>query len=251
MEHFKEKYHRQCDVLLMEDVQSLAGRVKTQAELAEALDILMEAGRPIVFTGAVAPRDIPQIDEGIRSRLSAGLITSINPPDQRTRRLIVTRKARYHKLDLVDELVDYLAEHVHGDIRQVESAIVGLKAKTNLMKAAPTLAMVREVVAAIVGHRQRISSGVIRDFVARQFKVTVADLQSKSRKKSVAFPRQISMYLARKLTGEALSDIGKSFNRDHSTVVHSIRVVTEAIARDGSIRGQVDHLAERLVKKYQ
>ncbi|MEW6595361.1 MAG: chromosomal replication initiator protein DnaA [Thermodesulfobacteriota bacterium] len=251
MEHFKERYHRQCDVLLMEDVHALAGRSKTQAELAEAVDVLMEAGRRIIFTGAMAPRDIPNVDVGVRSRLSAGLITSINPPDQRTRRLIIQRKARYHNLALTDELTDYLAEHVKGDIRRVESAIIGLKAKTNLLKTTATLEMVKEVVAAIVGQHLRLSSAVIRDFVARQFQVPLAELQSKSRKKSVAFPRQVAMFLARKLTDEALSDIGKAMNRDHSTVVHSIRVITEAIARDGSIRGQIDHLSERIIKKYQ
>lgn len=251
MEHFKEKYHRQCDVLLMEDVHALAGRAKTQAELAEAVDILMEAGRRIIFTGAVAPRDIPNMDGGMRSRLSAGLITSINPPDLRTRRMIILRKARYHNLALADDLVDYLAEHVKGDIRRVESAIIGLKAKANLLKAPATLDMVKEVVAAIVGQHLRLSSPVIRDFVARQFQVPVAEMQSKSRKKSVAFPRQVAMFLARKLTDEALSDIGKAMNRDHSTVVHSIRVITEAVARDGSIRGQIDHLSERIIKKYQ
>ncbi|HSR36193.1 MAG TPA: chromosomal replication initiator protein DnaA, partial [Desulfurivibrionaceae bacterium] len=251
MEHFKEKYHRQCDVLLMEDVHTLAGRTKTQSELAEAVDVLMEGGRRIIFTGAVAPREIPNMDVGMRSRLSAGLITSINPPDLRTRRLIILRKAAYHNLGLGEELVDYLAEHVKGDIRRVESAIIGLKAKANLLKTAPGLEMVKEVVAAIVGQHLRLSSVLIRDFVARQFQVPVAEMQSKSRKKSVAFPRQVAMFLARKLTDEALSDIGKSLNRDHSTVVHSIRVITEAIARDGSIRGQVDHLSERLIKKYQ
>lgn len=251
MEHFKEKYHRQCDVLLMEDVHALAGRVKTQAELAEAIDVLMETGRRIIFTGSLAPRDIPNLDVGMRSRFSAGLITSINPPDMRTRRLIIVHKARYHRLSLTEELVDYLAEHVKGDIRRVESAIIGLKAKANLLKASPNLDMVKEVVAAIVGQHLRLSSGAIRDFVARQFQVSVADMQSKSRKKAVAFPRQISMFLARKLTDEALSDIGKAMNRDHSTVVHSIRVITEGIARNGSIRGQIEHLSERIIKKYQ
>lgn len=251
MEHFKEKYHRQCDVLLMEDVHTLAGRAKTQAELAEAVDVLMEGGRRIIFTGSLAPRDIPNMDGGMRSRLSAGLITSINPPGLRTRRMIILRKARYHNLSLTEELVDYLAEHVKGDIRRVESAIIGLKAKANLLKTPATLDMVKEVVAAIVGQHLRLSSVAIRDFVARQFQVPLAEMQSKSRKKSVAFPRQIAMFLARKLTDEALSDIGKALNRDHSTVVHSIRVITEAIARDGSIRGQIDHLSERIIKKYQ
>ena len=246
MEHFKEKYHNQCDVLLMEDVQSLAGRTKTQAELAEALDVLMDCGKRVIFTGAVSPRHIPDMDDGVRSRLSSGLITTINPPDRRTRCLIIERKARNNKLALSGEIIEYLADRIHGDIRRVESAIIGLKAKASLHKTVPDMDMVKEIVAGIIGQRQDLSAVLIRNFVAGQFNVSIEDLQSKERKKTIVFPRQVSMYLARKLTEEALSEIGKAFNRDHSTVVHSIRVITEAIVRSGSIRGQVEHLVERL-----
>ncbi len=246
MEQFKEKYHNQCDVLLMEDVQSLAGRTKTQAELAEALDVLMDCGKRVIFTGAVSPRNIPDIDDGVRSRLSSGLVTTINPPDRRTRCLIIERKARNSKLDLSGEIVEFLADRIQGDIRRVESAIIGLKAKASLHKTVPDMDMVKEIVTAIIGQRQELSAVLIRNFVAGQFNVSSEDLQSKGRKKTIAFPRQVSMYLARKLTEEALSEIGKAFNRDHSTVVHSIRVITEAIVRSGSIRGQVEHLVERL-----
>jgi len=246
MDQFKEKYHHQCDVLLMEDVQSLAGRTKTQAELAEALDVLMDCGKRVIFTGAVSPRNIPDMDDGVRSRLSSGLVTTINPPDRRTRCLIIERKARNNKLALSGEIVEFLADRIQGDIRRVESAIIGLKAKASLHKTAPDMDMVKEIVATIIGQRQELSAVLIRNFVAGQFNVSIEDLQSKGRKKTIAFPRQVSMYLARKLTEEALSEIGKAFNRDHSTVVHSIRVITEAIVRSGSIRGQVEHLVERL-----
>jgi len=247
MDQFKEKFQRQCDVLLVEDVQTLAGRSKTQVELAEAVDCLLESGRRVLFTGSLSPRDIPDLDAGVRSRLGSGLVTTINPPDLKTRRLIIQRKANYHKLALDDDMIEYLAEKVRGDVRRLESAIVGLKAKSNLQKSQPTMAMIQEVVSAVMGNEAPgLSAEAIRDFVAAQFRVSVTDLQSKSRKKELAFPRQISMYLARKLTEEALAGIGKAFNRDHSTVVHSIRVITEAVARNGSIRGQVEHLTARL-----
>jgi len=246
MEQFKDKYHHQCDVLLMEDVQSLAGKTKTQAELAEALDVLMDCGKQVIFTGAVSPRNIPDMDDGVRSRLSAGLVATINPPDRNTRCLIIERKARNSKLQLSDEVIQFLADGIQGDIRKVESAIVGLKAKASLLKTAPSLDMVKEIVAGIVGYRNALSSELIRDFIADQYNVSVDALQSKSRKKVFAFPRQVSMYLARKLTEEPLSEIGKALNRDHSTVVHSIRVVNEAVARNGSIRGQIEHLAKCL-----
>ena len=250
MEQFKEKFQRHCDLLLVEDVQTLSGRAKTQVELAEAVDSLLGSGRRVIFTGAVGPREIPDLDDGVRSRLASGLVTTINPPDLETRRLIIRRKALHHKLPLDEEMVALLAEKVRGDIRRVESAIVGLKAKANLQKSPPTPAMVREVVATVMGHETPgMSAEAIRDFVAAQFKVGVDDLRSKSRKKEVAFPRQLSMYLARKLTDEALAGIGKAFNRDHSTVVHSIRVITEAVARNGSVRGQVEHLTERLRRR--
>ncbi|HIJ79457.1 MAG: chromosomal replication initiator protein DnaA [Desulfobulbaceae bacterium] len=249
MEQFKEKYHNNCDVLLMEDVQSLAGRNKTQAELAEALDILMESGKRVIFTGSVSPRQIPNMDEGVSSRMASGLVSTINPPDSRTRRLIIDRKSRNGKLQLSDDIIDFMADNIKGDIRQLESALVGLRAKASLLKTVPDLDMVKELVAGLVGHHPELSVVMIRDFVAGQFNLSVDELQSKSRKKTVTFPRQVSMYLARKMTEQALSDIGKAFNRDHSTVVHSIRVITEAIARNGSIRGQVEHLADRIKKQ--
>lgn len=251
MDRFKEKYQKECDVLLMEDVHALAGRTRTQAELAETLDFLLEAGKVIILTGAMVPREIPDIDRGFRSRLSSGLITSINPPDLATRVRIIRRKAKNSKLALSEELVEYLAENIRGDIRQVESAIVGLKAKSCLLKAAPDRDMVNEVIHSIIGKPQNLTIEAIRDFVAEQFKISIKDLQSKSRRKAVTFPRQVAMYLGRKHTEQALNDIGSAFNRDHSTVVHSIRVVTEAMARNGSVRGQVEHLSSKLKKRIQ
>jgi chromosomal replication initiator protein len=123
-----------------------------------------------------------------------------------------------------------------------------LKAKSSLLKKDPDIAMVKEVLVEIIGDSQDLSAEFIRDFIARQFKISVRDLQSKSRKKTIAFPRQVSMYLARKYTEEGLVEIGKAFNRDHSTVLHSVRVISEAMARNGSIRGQVELLAKKLQK---
>jgi len=248
MEEFKTKYHNNCDVLLIEDVHSLTGKVKTQEELNELLDVLMKSGKRIILTGATTPRELADIDEGFRSRMSAGLISTINPPDLQTSRLIIKRKAANSKLHFEEELVEYLAQSIRGDIRKIESAIVGLKAKSSLLKRTPDLAMAKEVVAEIIGNSQVLTAEHIRDFIARQFKVSINDIQSKSRKKTVAFPRQVSMYLARKYTEQGLAEIGKAFNRDHSTVLHSVRVITEAMSRNGSVRGQVELLAKKLQK---
>ena len=248
MDVFKDKYHKHCDVLLVEDVQSLTGKVKTQEELNELLDVLMKAGKRIILTGSTIPRELSNIDEGFRSRMSAGLISTINPPDLQTSRLIIKRKASNYNLQLDDDLVEYLAQCIRGDIRKLESAIVGLKAKSSLLSRNPDLVMAKEVIAEIVGNSQEMSAELIRDFIARQFKVSVQDMQSRSRKKTIAFPRQVSMYLARKYTEQGLAEIGKAFNRDHSTVLHSVRVISGAISRNGSIRGQVELLAKKLKK---
>jgi chromosomal replication initiator protein len=259
MDVFKDKYHNHCDVLLIEDVQSLTGKVKTQEELNELLDVLMKAGKRIILTGSSVPRKLSKIDEGFRSRMAAGLISTINAPDLQTSRLIIKRKASNCNLQLDGDLVEYLAQCIRGDIRKLESAIVGLKAKSSLLKKAPDLAMAKGVIAEIIGNSQELSAELIRDFIAhqfkisihfiaRQFKVSIQDMQSRSRKKMITFPRQVSMYLARKYTAQGLAEIGKVFNRDHSTVLHSVRVISEAISRNGSIRGQVDLLAKKLKK---
>ncbi len=250
MNHFKDKYHKHCDVLLVEDVHTLAGRKKTQAELAEAMDILLETGKKIIFTGSMGPREIPDIDSGIRSRLSSGLITAINPPGINTRYKIIRHKAKRSNLPLSEEILAYLAENLKGDIRQVESTIVSLKAQAALMKAAPDFTMVKNTLTDIIGQSRQLSPEIIRDFIAGQFKVETGEMQSKSRKQTIAFPRQIAMYLSRKYTDMPLADIGRAFNRDHSTVVHSIRVITDKKTRNTGIRRQVDFLTDQLEKKF-
>ncbi|NTV15268.1 MAG: chromosomal replication initiator protein DnaA [Desulfobulbaceae bacterium] len=250
MEQFKEKYYHQSDVLLLEDVHALAGRVKTQEELSAALDILAKQGKRVILTSKLAPRNIPNIEPEFRSRLTGGLLATINPPDLRTRVHIIRKKAENGGLQLADEVVRYLADNLKGDIRRVESAIIGVKAKMGIMGCPPDLEMVKEIVGNLVGNEGLVlSTEAIRDFIARQFDTPVEDLLSKSRKKTVAFPRQVGMYLARKMTGEALSDIGKTFHRDHSTVVHAIRVISEAIGSNGSVRGQIELLTDKIRKE--
>lgn len=249
MERFKTKYN-DCDVLLMEDIPALKGKTKTQEEFASFLDVLLETGKTVILTGSQTPREIEGIAPGVRSRISSGLITTISAPDTETRTKIIRKKAENHNLLLSEELIYLLAEHLQGDIRRIKSAIIGIKAKASLRKMVPNREMVKEVLGDIVDRHLSLTPDIIRDFVANQFKISLADIQSKSRKKNIAFPRQISMYLSRKFTEGALSEIGKSLNRDHSTVVHSVKRITEAIARNNSVRGQIDLLESRLQKRY-
>lgn len=249
MESFKEKY-QSSDILLMEDMQSLTGKTKTQEELSLLFDVLLETGKTVIFTGAQPPRDFAGVDPGVQSRLSSGLVTTINEPDLQTRVLIVDKKAKNLNLNLTEELCGYIAEQIIGDIRQVRSALIGLKAKANLRRMSPDMDMVKEVLADIIVRHQALTPEAIRDFIADQFNLTSQDLLSKSRKKELTFPRQVSMYFSRKYTEKALIEIGKAFNRDHSTVVHSIRVITDAINRSNSTKGQIALLDSKFNKQF-
>ncbi len=246
MNDFKQKYHQRCDILLVEDVQNLVGKKKTQQELNEVLDALIKSGKRVVMTANKCPRDLSGIDDDIRSRMASGLITSIQMPDLATRARIIRRKAEQQQLSLPDEYVDYLAQQVKGDVRRIESAIIAIKARAALKNGRIDEKLVEEVVTFLVGTPRALNAHAICELVGRQFKVTLDEMQSRSRKKTVAFPRQVAMYLSRKHTEETLADIGLALNRDHSTVMHSIKVVSELIRRDNSVSAQLDLLSNKV-----
>jgi chromosomal replication initiator protein len=178
--------------------------------------------------------------------MTSGLVTAIKPPDINTRYRIVEKKALSQQLVLDEELVGYLADNVRGDIRKIESALIAVRAKACLLGGHVDLDLVREVVASIVGVNQVLSAATIGELVSGQFKVSLEDLRSRSRKRAIAFPRQVAMYLARKYTGESLVDIGKAFNRDHSTVLHAIKTVSSQLVRNSSVGAQLEILSNKV-----
>ena len=246
MDAFKRKYHDNCDILLVEDVHALTGKKKTQEELNEVLDSLIKSGKRVILTSNRSPRDLVGIDNEFLSRMSSGLVTSIKAPDITTRVRIVEKKAHLQQLFLDEELIGYMANHIRGDIRKIESALIAVRAKARITGGHIDLDLVREVVSSIVGVNQVLTASTICELVSGQFNVSIQDLQSRSRKKSIAFPRQIAMYLARKYTEESLADIGRAFNRDHSTVLHSIKVVSNQLVRDNSVSAQLEILSNKV-----
>ncbi len=246
MNNFKQKYHHNCDILLVEDVQNLVGKKKTQQELNEVLDALIKSGKRVVMTSNKSPRELSGIDEDIRSRMSSGLVTSIQKPDLATRARIIRRKAEQQNLSLQDSFIEYLAQQVKGDVRRIESAIIAIKARAALKNGKIDEKLIEEVVAFLVGAPRALTAHAICELVARQFQVTLDEMQSRSRKKTVAFPRQVAMFLSRKHTEETLADIGMVFNRDHSTVMHSIKVVSGLIRRDNSVSAQLELLSNKV-----
>lgn len=246
MDQFKRKYQEQCDVLLVEDMQCLTGKSKTQEELNEVLDCLIKSGKRVVMTANTGPRELKGIDGDFVSRMSSGLVTTIQKPDLDTRRRIISRKAQQQNIELSQVFVDYLAHHVKGDVRRIESTIIAIGARAALNDNTVDEKLVEEVVKFLSSAAPELTSRAISELVSDQFKLSLEELRSKSRKRAIAFPRQVAMYLCRKHTEETLAEIGKVFNRDHSTVMHAVKVVSTMNRRDTSVASQLRLLSEKL-----
>lgn len=236
-------------MLLVEDIHTLVGKNKTQEQLNNVLDYLIKSGKRVILTAAVTPRKLEGIDEDFKSRMTSGLVTKIDAPDYATRINIIRHKARANNLNIDDTLVDYLAQHLKGDIRKTESAIIGIKAKSCMLNSRPDKALIKEVLSELIGAQSSLNGEAIRSFIGGQYNISIEELKSRTRKRSVAFPRQIAMYLTRKYTDNSLADIGGLYNRDHSTVLHAIRVVTRDMSRNSSIKEQISLLCDKLKNK--
>ena len=245
-EQFKLKYRNQCDVLLLEDVDFLTGKERSQMELAQALDYLIDADKKIIFTSCHLPGEIPNMSEQLKSRLARSLISHIEIPDFQTRIKILKKKMAEHGCLLPPSVTEYLAGELSENVRQLESGLIGVSAKSSLLGEPIDLRLAESVVRNITQKKQAITVEFIKELVCKQFKVTVEDIVSPSRKRAIVRPRQVAIYLSRKYTDQPLQAIGKSFNRYHGTAVHSIAAVEKGIRSDGALKKQLEFLCERI-----
>jgi chromosomal replication initiator protein len=243
---FKQKYRNQCDVLLLEDVHYLRGKDRTQIELALTLDTLFEAGKKIIFSSCYLPAEIPKLDDKLRSRLSWSLISNIDPPDFRTRVRILEEKASFNGYAVPEEVIHYLATELTDDVRQLESGLIGVTAKSNLLGAPIELGLAESVVKTIARQRKNITIDVIKKLVCKHYNISISDIVSRCRKQSIVRPRQIAIYLSRRYTDFSIQVIGKSFNRYHATALHSIGVVEQGIKENGPLQKQVEFLCKKI-----
>jgi chromosomal replication initiator protein len=243
---FKEKYRQRCDVLLLEDIHFLSGKERTQVELALTLDTLFDAGKKLIFTSSYLPSDIPKMDDKLTSRFSSGLISSIESPDFRTRVRILKQKSRVQGYRIADEVIDYLADELQDNVRQLESGLHSVCTKASLLGVPASRELAASVVRNIASQKKRITIEVIKRMVCSHFKISTDEIASRSRKQSVVRPRQIAFYLARNYTDQPLQAIGKSFNRYHATVLHSIGIVERGIKENSAMQQQVDFFCKRL-----
>ena len=246
IEKFKAKYRSQCDVLLLEDVHHLSGKDRTQIELALTLDSLFESGKRIICSSCYLPADIPKLNDKLRSRLSCGLISTIDPPSFRTRVRILQRKAQLNSYHFPEDILNYLAGELTDDVRQLESGLNGVAAKSSLLGMPINLSLAESVVNNIVRQRKRITIEAIKKLVCIYYDVSVKDVMSRSRKQNLVRPRQMAMYLARNYTDAPLQSIGKSFNRYHATALHSINCIERGIKQNSAIKKQVGFFRQKL-----
>ncbi|MDJ0819340.1 MAG: chromosomal replication initiator protein DnaA [Desulfobacterales bacterium] len=246
IDKFKEKYRSRCDVLLLEDVHYLSGKERTQIELALTLDTLFESGKRIIFSSCYLPAEIPKLKDKLRSRLSCGLISAIEPPDFRTRVRILRKKVGTYDYQLSDSVIQYLAGELTDDVRQLESGLNGVAAKSSLLGLTADIKLAESVVKNIVRQRKRITIDVIKKLVCKYYNVSQEEIMSRSRKQTFVRPRQMAIYLARRYTDAPLQTIGKSFNRYHATALHSINCIERGLKQDSSIHKQVCFFRKKL-----
>jgi len=245
-DQFKGKYRRQCDVLLLEDVHCLEGKDRTQQELASTLDSLYDAGKKIIFSSCYRPSEIPRLNDKLRSRFSYGLVSTIEPPDFKTRVRILNKKAKVKKLVIPREITDYLAGELTEDIRQLESGVMQVAAKSSLLGIPIDNRLAESVVRNIIRTRKAITVDVIKKMICRHYNVSQKDLVSRSRKQAIVRPRQMAIFLSRRYTDAPLQAIGKAFNRYHATALHSINAIEKGVHKSAALRKQVDYLTQKL-----
>lgn len=246
IDEFKKKYRNECDVLLLEDVHSLSGKERTQIELALILDYLFEADKKIIFSSCYLPSDIPKLNEKLISRFSYGLISNIGPPGFRTRVRILQKKSKNNGHNLPEEVIEYLASELTADVRQLESGLIGVTAKSSILGVPIDLDLAESVTRNIVRQRKNITIDVIKKLVCKHFNIAIKDIISSSRKQNFVHPRQIAIYLSRRYTDSPLQTIGKSFNRYHATVLHSIGIVERGLKEKGAVQRQVEIFSKKL-----
>lgn len=246
LEGFKDKYRRQCDVLVLEEVNFLSGKEKVQSEFTYTLDCLMEDQKKVVLTSRYLPKDIPRLRQNLASRLNNGLISAIKPPDYETRLRILETKAKAQGLKIRDDVLAYLAQHLTQDVRQLECCLYSLGAKSKLLSRRIDMALAEEVLEELVADGEVLNPDAILKAICKMYKVDVSTLRSRSRKKSIVLPRNVAMYLFREYTDLSLEAIGKQFDRNHSTVLYGINTIDRAYEKDIKLKGQIDLLKKQL-----
>ena len=246
-ELFRQKY-RLADVLLIDDIQFLAGKESTQEEFFHTFNTLHNAGKQIVIASDRPAKEIKSLEERLRTRFEWGLTADIQPPDFETRVAIVKRKAELLKLDFPDDVADYIANHLKQNIRQLEGAVKKLNAYYMLEGISPCIGVTSTAIKDTLNDTQPIPVTIekIINEVARTYNLLPSDIRGKKRSANVSAARQMTMYIIREVTGMSMEAIGQEFNRDHSTVVYSINTMEKNITKDRHLKEMCDDIIKNV-----
>lgn len=249
MNNFRNKY-RNIDVLLIDDIQFIAGKERTEEEFFHTFNTLFEAHKQIVISSDSPPKDIPTIEERLRSRFEWGLISDVQPPELETKVAILMKKAEAERINLPDEVAFFIASKVKSNIRELEGCLIKLGAFSSLNSLEISLIMAKDILNDLfINDDKFVSIESIQKIVCKNFSIKLADLKSKNRCRAVSFPRQIAMYLCRKITNQSLPKIAESFGgKDHTTVLHACGKIETLIEKDNDLRYKINHLINFIKK---
>lgn len=248
MDEFRARYRTECDLLLLDDIQFLAGREQTQEEFFHTFNALRDADKPIVVTSDKYPQQLQRMPERLVSRFTSGLVADIQVPQLETRVAIVRKKAQIESIPLDDDVAVLLAQTVKSNVRELEGALIRLAAKSSLTGRPIDSGFAESELARVAPRRPDVMSVEdIQRAVCSHFRLSNADLLSKDRHKSVAFARQVAMYLCRQRLKCSFPELGRAFgNRDHTTVMSAVRRVEELRARDPQVNAHLEAIEQRL-----
>src|SRR3989338_3848028 len=238
MDVFRKKYREGYDILLMDDIQFIAGKERTQEEFFHTFNTLHGSRKQIVVTSDKFPKDIPGLEERLRTRFEWGLIADIQPPEMETRLAILRNKAEVDDIYLPDDVAIFLASHIKSNIRELEGSLIRVGAFASLTGMEITVDLAKDILKNIIKDKERnVNVEDIQKAVCSFYDIKMMDLKSKKKNKLLSMPRQIAMFLCRKHTDDSFPEIGKKFGgKDHSTVIHAVTKITEEAKRDATLR---------------
>ena len=248
MDEFRDRY-RTIDLLMVDDIQFIAGKESTQEEFFHTFNALQQAGKQVIVSSDKPPRAIAALEERMRSRFAGGLVADVQSPDFEMRTAILRDKAEDRNAHVSDDVLEYIARRDQTNIRELEGALTKLLMVAQLYNRPITLQLAMEALSdGVMRANQQITDGDVILAVCTHFGLEEKELLGRGRSRNVAFPRQVSMYLMRKDADISLEEIGRALKRDHTTVLHGIRKIEAELARDATLRGDVMSIRERLLK---
>jgi len=247
MDQFKSKY-RGLDVLIIDDIQFIAGKSGTQEEMFHTFNALYDTHKQIIFSSDRLPRDISPITERLRSRFGMGLIADIQIPDVETKMAILGKKCEMEGLELPEDVSFFLASKIKSNIRDLEACMIRLGAHSSLTGKEITIEMAKNVLNDLIHDEEKaLTVEYVQKIVCEYFGLKVQDIKAKKRTRDIAFPRQVAMYLCKFLTDSSLSEIGKGFGgKDHSTVIHACKLIGARMKEDEDFEKKIEYLIKKI-----